>query len=312
MALASVLKWRSRQPLRGRRQRDSSPVRRVAPAPPARLHSTASASGRSGHWASGWPAVALVSALATLFSWKTSAWPPCLRGVNSWEAALSLGFTHHLQWGPQAVFTFGPYGFVENLLPFSRLTAGLGFVYALAITWGLAALIVVRVAPAMGAAAGRSGGVGRARRLRANLLEAPELALATALGLALASFRATTRPARLALLGGLGAWPASSCWSRSTSAWLLRRCLVVGRRRRAQPDGRRRRWSAPSRSCPCLTVALVSAGQSLGNLASYVRGSLSVALGYGLGHEPGEPGGKPRTGTRWSMWPCWPPSSCWP
>ena len=44
--------------------------------------------------------------------------------------------------GPQAVFTFGPYGFVENVLPFSHLTAGLGLLYALAITWGLAALIV--------------------------------------------------------------------------------------------------------------------------------------------------------------------------
>ena len=39
----------------------------------------------------------------------------------------------------------------------------------------------------------------------ANLLEAPELALATALGLALASLRATTRTGRSALLGALGA-----------------------------------------------------------------------------------------------------------
>ena len=135
--------------------------------------------------------MALVSALATLFGWKTSAWPRVSAGVDSWEAALSLGFTHHLQWGPQAVFTFGPFGFVENLLPFSRLTAGLGFLYVLVITWGLAALIVSALRPQWGLVlagivAWAALGIG------ANLLEAPELALATALGLALASFRATS------------------------------------------------------------------------------------------------------------------------
>ncbi|HXC63877.1 MAG TPA: hypothetical protein VNZ67_05940, partial [bacterium] len=146
----------------------------------------------------------LVSALATLFSWKTSAWPRVSAGVNSWQAALSLGFTQHLQWGPQAVFTFGPYGFVENVLPFSHLTAGLGLLYALAITWGLAALIVSALRKPWGLLP--AGVVAwAALGIAANLLEAPQLGLATALGLALASFRASTTRARLILLGALGA-----------------------------------------------------------------------------------------------------------
>ena len=132
----------------------------------------------------GWPAVTAVSALATLFSWKTAPWPRVSAGVDSWEAGLALGFVDHLQWGPHVVFTFGPYGFVENILPFSRLTAALGLLYALAITWGLAALIVCALRKQWGLLP--AGIVAwAALGISANLLEAPELALATALGLAL-------------------------------------------------------------------------------------------------------------------------------
>ena len=223
--------------------------------------------------------MAIISALATLFSWKTSAWPRVTAGVNSWEAALSLGFTQHLQWGPQAVFTFGPYGFVENLLPFSHLTAGLGLLYALAITWGLAALIVSALRkqwgllPA-GVVAWASLGVA------ANLLEAPELGLATALGLALASFRATTARARLTLLGALGAMAGFQLLVEMNVGLVTTAVLVVAVA--GVPSGRAR--AAVVGAVPFVTVpaiALVSASQSLSNLASYVRGSLSVALGYG-------------------------------
>jgi hypothetical protein len=223
--------------------------------------------------------VALVSALATLFSWKTAAWPRVSAGVDSWEAALSLGFTHHLQWGPQAVFTFGPYGFVENLLPFSRLTAGLGFVYVLAITWGLAALIVAALRPQWGlllagVVAWAALGIG------ANLLEAPELALATALGLALASFRATSTTARLALLGGLGALAGFQLLVEINVGLVTTALLVLA----VVGAPSRRGQAALASAVPFVLVpgvALLSAGQSLGNLASYVHGSLSVALGYG-------------------------------
>jgi hypothetical protein len=227
----------------------------------------------------GWPAVALVSALATLFSWKTSAWPRVSAGVNSWEAALPLAFVQHLQWGPQAVFTFGPYGFVENLLPFSHLTAGLGLLYALAIAWGLAALIVSRLRQDWGLLL--AGVVAwAALGIAANLLEAPELALATALGLALASFRAPGIKTRLALLGCLGALAGFQLLVEINVGLVTTALLVLAVA--GAPHGRAQAALAgavPFVAVP--TVALVSAGQSLGNVASYVRGSLSVALGYG-------------------------------
>jgi hypothetical protein len=228
----------------------------------------------------GWPATAVVSALATLFSWKTSPWPRVSAGVDSWETGLALGFVDHLQWGPQVVFTFGPYGFVENLLPFSRLTAGLALLYALAVTWGLAALIVCALRRQWGLLP--AGVVAwAALGIAANLLEAPELALATALGLALATFRTTTDEARLWLLGLLGALAGFQLLVEINVGLVTLALLVLAVA--GAPTGGRAR-AALAGAVPFVVVpvvALVSAGQSLSNVASYVRGSLSVALGYG-------------------------------
>lgn len=228
----------------------------------------------------GWPALAAVSALATLFSWRSAPWPRVSAGVDSWQTGLALGFLNHLQWGPEAVFTFGPFGFVESLLPFSRLTALLALIYALAVTWGLAALVVSALRrpwgllPA-GVVAWAALGTG------ANLLEAPELGLATALGLALASFRTTTDKARLWLLGLLGALAGFQLLVEINVGLVTTALLVLAVA--GTPAGGRAR-GALAGAVPFVVVpvvALVSAGQSLRNVASYLHGSLSVALGYG-------------------------------
>ena len=39
--------------------------------------------------------------------------PPQALGLESWTAVLSWDFLHHLQWGPDIVFTYGPLGFLE-------------------------------------------------------------------------------------------------------------------------------------------------------------------------------------------------------
>ena len=201
-------------------------------------------------------------------------------GVNSWEAGLALGFVDHLQWGPQAVFTFGPYGFVENILPFSRLTAALGLLYALAITWGLAALIVSALRRQWGLLP--AGVVAwAALGIAANLLEAPELALATGLGLALASLGGSGTRARLYLLGALGALAGFQLLVEINVGLVTTALLALAV---AGAPGGTRAKAALVGAVPFVAVpviALASAGQSLGNVASYVRGSLSVAIGYG-------------------------------
>jgi hypothetical protein len=218
-----------------------------------------------------------VSGAATLFSWRTVAWIPVAAGQNSWQAGLAVGFTRHLQWGPQVVFTFGPWGFLENILGFSRSTAALALVYALTVTWALAALIVSALRETWGLLpAGVVSWVSLA--IAANMLETPELALATALGLALASLRADGERRRLLLLTGLGALAGLQLLVEMNVGLVTTGLVIV-----AVAAHRGRRSGALAAGGPLLGVGLiawVAAHQSLGNLASYVKGSLSVVTGY--------------------------------
>jgi hypothetical protein len=220
-----------------------------------------------------------LSALVALFSWRTAAWSHVSAGVNSWQAGLALGFLHHLQWGPQLVFTFGPYGFVEDILPFSRVTAGLAIVYTFGVMWALAALLVSVLRKPWGLLPAALV-AWAALAIGANLLEAPELALATALGLALASFRATTSTSRSLLLAALGGLAGFQLLVEINVGLVTTALLVL-----AVVGGKgRRAGAALVAAVPFVTVpvvALLAAGQSLGNFAGYIRGSLSVALGYG-------------------------------
>jgi len=228
-------------------------------------------------WPRGWPPVVLISAVATLFSWRDHPWRTVSAGVSSWQVSLAMGFLHHLQWGPRAVFTFGPLGFVEDILPFSRLTAGLALLYALVVTWGLAALIVSALRRPWGLLP--AGVVAWACvGIAANLLEAQELALATALGLALAALRADGERARLALLGLLGALAGLQLLVE-LNVGLVSVLLLVA----ATACGARSVRAVMAPALPFVGVAVAAwaaAGQSLSNLASYWEGALSVTTGY--------------------------------
>ncbi len=208
---ASVWRWRSQLPRRNNR----AIAGRISQYPPRSHRPRVSRGGPAGRSA-GWQ-LPFVSALATLLSWRTDPWRPVFAGLSSWQEGLALGFEHHLQWGPQVIFTFGPYGFVEDILSMFWVTAAVGLLYALVVTWGLAALIVSALRKPWGLLP--AGVVAWASvTIAANLLEASELALATALGLALASLSATSERGRLGLLGALGALAGfrdprgNKCW----------------------------------------------------------------------------------------------------
>jgi hypothetical protein len=262
-----------------------------------------------------------------MLSWRSLAWRPALAGLDSWQAGITLGFVDHLQWGPQLVFTFGPYGFVEDILPFSHLTAAVGFVYALGVIWGLAALIISALRPSWGLLpAGVAAWV--ALGMAANMVEAPELGIALALGLALASLRAgpdgatqewpwtwvgsqtaagappAPAPAHALPLGPapLGPAPVGSTPLGSSERWRLALLALLGAFAGLQllveidvglvsamlavlaVAGHTRRGPALAGAggafVGVVVVAMVAAGQSLGNLPSYIHGSVSVLLGY--------------------------------
>ena len=270
--------------------------------------------------------MSLVSAVATVLSWRDSPWRLARTGASSWQEGLALGFNHHLQWGPGLVFTFGPWGFLEDVLPFYRLTAGLALLYALAVTWGLAALVILALRRSWGLLpAGVVAWV--VVTIAANMIEVPSLALATALGLALASLRPDSERARLWLLGLLGALsglqflveitvglvtlgllavavafaiastrglitapgatgrtpvPALEEAQASTSTATSVRASLTAAVTGARPP-RSMLAVALAAGAPLIAVFLaawVAAGQSLSNLASYLRGSFSVVVGY--------------------------------
>jgi hypothetical protein len=232
----------------------------------------------------GWPATAVVGLAAMLLTWRWQAWPPVHAGLSSWQAGLSLAFLRHLQWGPQALFTFGPYGFLEEVEPFGRLTAGLALAYGFASRAGLACLVVSALRRSSGlvlAGAGAWLAVGVA----ANLAEAPELATAVALALALRALgasreRQTNTLAHLSLLALLGALAGFQLLVE-VNLGLVCTGLALAAASFSAYGRRARAWAVTSAALVGTAVlALVAAGQSLANLPSYFRGELAVVLGY--------------------------------
>jgi hypothetical protein len=237
---------------------------------------------RKWPWAglvSGWRGVAVVSFLATVLSWRPYPWHPVYAGIDpSWEVGLATGFTHHLQWGPSVIFTFGPFGFVDGIYPFYRITAALSILYALAVVWGLAALVVSALRPSWGLL-GAGVAAWAALALATSRTGYSDVAAGTALGLALAALVARQDRARLGLIVVLGALAGLQLMVKTNEGLLTLGLLVVvvvfG-----NLDWRR---AVPAAGAPLAAVFLggwLAAGQSLSNIASYWRGSLSVAVGY--------------------------------
>jgi len=262
------------------------------PAQPGRGVHFAPRVGRHG-CALRWPAVATLSGLVTLLSWHGTPWMPAVANIDSWQAGLALGFEHHLQWGPQIVFTFGPYGFVEGILPLSRMTAALGFLYALIVVWATAALVVGGLRRSWGLVPAAIM-AWAAVSIAAATLEMPEMALALALGLALASLWADDHRTRRAWLAALGALAGFQILVEINVGLVTIGLLVLAVAGRGRQTGNAHELGAPMRKgakggltlaalAPLAgvpAVALAAGGQSLRNFPSYLHGSLEVALGY--------------------------------
>jgi hypothetical protein len=239
----------------------------------------------------GWPGVAVVSFLATVLGWRPYAWHTVYAGIDpSWEVGLAMGFMRHLQWGPSMVFSFGPYGFVDGIYPFYHLTAFLSVLYAVAVIWGLAALIVSALRPSWGLLlAGVAAWAAVA--IAASKTGTSDIAAATALGLALAALaagqpgpgpdwaRARNQRVALVLVGLLGVFAGFQLMVKTNDGLVAVGLLAVV----VALGGAGWRRAAPV-ACVALVVTFfagwLAAGQSISNISSYFRGSLAVATGY--------------------------------
>ncbi len=250
-----------------------------------------------------WPATALLSLAATLLGWRSVPWRVAAPGLDSWQAALALGYQHHLQWGPQVLFTFGPFGFAEDVLPYFRATAAIGLAFALAMSWASAALVLSALRPSWGTVPA-SLATWAVVCLASNTLETSQLATAVALGLALACLSVSSQRAQARLGAALGALAGFevlveiSAGLVCTGLFALSMAYLVLRGGRALPQGPGPARPRPVRAGPLSAgplrtvlaavgafvglplVALAAGGQSLGNLGSYLVGSFQVVLGY--------------------------------
>lgn len=222
-----------------------------------------------------------------MLSWRPEAWRKVTGVLDpSWQAGLAEGFVRHLQWGPSLMFTFGPYGLVDNILPFHRLTASLAVVYAVGVSWALATVLVATLRPAWGVlgagvVAWAVLAVANSKTGYADLGGALSLALAlAALGSARRGPALRTAPAAWLLLGALGGFTGLQLLTKFNDGLLGVGLTVV----LVALAGLPRPKAAAAAFVPMFVVALAAwagAGQSLGNLWSYLRGSMSIVLGYG-------------------------------
>jgi hypothetical protein len=100
----------------------------------------------SARWQQG-----LAAAVAVVIFWPQASVDPAVGLDPSWQAGLALARMHHLAWGRQIVFTYGPLGFLQNTAYFSFDQSLLATIYqplvVAALFLGIGAALRQRHAP---------------------------------------------------------------------------------------------------------------------------------------------------------------------
>jgi hypothetical protein len=223
-------------------------------------------------------------------------WPGWLQiraGLDpSWQAGLAIGFTRHLQWGPQLDFTYGPYGFAGFLEPFYRSTALIAVCFVFVVTWLLAYMVVAGLRQYLPDSERglefwslAAAGVIAWAILWLSWAEArpADFVCVTGLGLSLCLLGTRSPAVRATLAAVIGALAGFAVLVKLNSGLILAGLLVLAL---IGADGsRRERWRDGGLAAAALVavfaVAWASAGQSFRNLSSFARASASLVLGYG-------------------------------
>jgi hypothetical protein len=92
----------------------------------------------------------LVAGALFVLCWPVVDRPGGVGLDRSWELALHLAITHHLHFGTDFIFTYGPLGFLTVPTPYLGLTSALGLVYMAVLHAGLClaiALVAMQLRP---------------------------------------------------------------------------------------------------------------------------------------------------------------------
>jgi len=79
----------------------------------------------------------LAAAIAAVIFWPQSSVDAGVGLDPSWQAALALARIHHLAWGPEIVFTYGPLGFLQTTAYYSFDQSVLATIYQLTVVAAL-------------------------------------------------------------------------------------------------------------------------------------------------------------------------------
>lgn len=71
--------------------------------------------------------------LFTIASWDPINLSPITGLDSSWAVGLAMAFVHHIEWGPNMAFTYGPLGFLSQPTLFFGSTAALAGLFLLVI-----------------------------------------------------------------------------------------------------------------------------------------------------------------------------------
>ena len=93
----------------------------------------------------------LAAAIAAVIFWPQSSVDPVAGPDASWQAGLALARMHNLAWGPELVYTYGPLGFLQNTPYYSLGQSLLATIYqpivVVALFLGIAKALRQRHAP---------------------------------------------------------------------------------------------------------------------------------------------------------------------
>jgi hypothetical protein len=234
----------------------------------------------------------LAAIAVVLLSWQALEIEPRPGLDYSWQAALQLAAEHHLVFGREIVFTYGPLGFLDIPALWSSWPADLAFLYTVLLKLGGALAVFL--------GARRSFGAFWSFVIAVVVLSVTAETRIEPVIVLIVSFWALsttlTPRARLAVAAGLGAFTAIQllCKVSIGGECLIMSALTV----LSLPGSRRKELAVGAGSCAFVfLLCWLATSQPLGAIPDYVSGVVQIVFGYGPAMSVYD------TSTRWAYTP---------
>jgi len=220
--------------------------------------------------------------LATVISWPVVQLAPTVGLDEGWRFGLASAAVHHIAWGPDLDFTYGPLGFLTVRTLYFGPTAALALAYEFAIPFALFALLFrfTRTALPLPIAAVASYAIGATAMILPLNGDGGDLLMGPTILLAILAVRQREQWVRRCLIAILSAVSALGVLIKFTDGLVPFGIVVVII---AVGWGRRRLMETAIAALTFLSVLVVSwvaTGNALGDLPAYFHYTAAIAGGY--------------------------------